>query len=43
VGNAVDQLQLRVRAVRLLFAAEQRDDTVDIDGEYRLVEAAYQR
>jgi hypothetical protein len=43
VGNAVDQLQLRVRAVRLLFAAEQRDDTVDINGEYRLVEAAYQR
>jgi len=43
VGDAVDQLQLRVRAVRLLFAAEERDDAVDVDGEDRLVGAAYQR
>jgi hypothetical protein len=43
VGDAVDQLQLRVRAVRLLFAAEERDDAVDVDGEDWLVGTAYQR
>jgi hypothetical protein len=31
--HPVDQLQLRMRPIRLLLSPEERDDAVDVDGE----------